>query len=678
MIWSLAEKNCKIRNSIDWLLSMFRENWAILFLFFIYFFIFSIFLILRYNSFESGYYDFGLQLYSLNAAFKNPSSFFSLIIPTSNSLIGHLNPIFLFILPIFTIIPDPIFLLVLTSFAIGASIFPLYLLAKNHLNNKKNALLICIIYLINPLLHNSNRYDFHLITFVPFFIFSSIYFYEKKKVFSFIFFSLLANSTHEFVCLLTSCLALSLILKELKLNKINSPFNMTRKIKAPIFVLFIGIIWFSVSIIIQNYFDPSTSLTNWVSLGSTQNFDVVQKIVYLLQMFLPLLFIPVLEPIFLFPILPYVAVILISTHPGYWSINYQYGAFTIAFLCYSIILALKNLPNINFIRKSKLTIKKLLLLLIVSNLAFAVTYSALSPISNISWSRVTDHDRLLKSLLDNIPKNSSVLTQSQMYPHVADRHEVALYMSEKSMPGRVFNFYPDFIFFDITKASFYTAPKIFGLTENQTIPLSKYVNKLITEGNYNLFSACDGAYIYQNKINSFIQPKNVRVVSLTLDKYWKTTGTIQEIHNGISIKGGKENYSLAYDLNVELENKSYSLSCGLKTFKSYGSDSWAGIIFGYQDENNYLCLYLRYPGGHVQLIEVSNGKYTDTVVGAIPYPSEEYQYFFMDIHENQMWLYINSIFINKIDLNATANQGFVGIANWQQDTDFQSLLLTEK
>lgn len=652
--------------------------WPIILIFFVYTIIFSLYLIFRYNSFQSEYYDLGLQVYSINSALKNASGIWSLIFPTNNSLIGHLNPIFLLILPLYAIISDPTVLLILTSIALGASIFPLFLLANNHLKNRKKALLVCIIYIINPLFHNSNRYDFHLITFVPFFVFSAIYFYEKKNIFGFLFLSLLANATHEFVCILTSGMALSLLIREFRMcqSKNGEVVKKTGIIKASIALTIIGILWFIIALYIQASSDPATPLTNWLSFGNVQNSQLPQKAMYLLQMFLPLLFLPILEPIFLLPVLPYIAVILISNHPGYWSIIFQYGAFTTPFLFYAVILALRKF-QIRAIKSTHKTIKTILILLLISNLAFSITFSSLSPLSPDSWSHVTEHDLLLQSLINEVPKNSSVLTHGQVYPHVANRLEVALYKNDYKMPGRIIDYYPDFIIFDVTKSSFYSTTKLFGLPDNETIPLSKNVHELISGGDYGLYSACDGAYVFQKK-NNTVSAVNKRANLLQVDEKWVIRGIFEEIPYGVSIKGEEGVYSLFYNNEYVIEGNSFSLSYGIKTQKSYGLDSWAGIIIGYENENNYRCLYLRYPGGHVNLIEVVNGTAKDTVVGSIPYPSENYQYFYVRVKGNQLEIYVNSLPIAKLTLNSSEIKGYVGCANWQQDTNIQFLLLTQR
>ncbi len=653
-------------------------------MFITYSIIFTAYLILRHYSFHSEYYDLGLQLYSLNSAKTNFAKITPLILPTNDSLIGHLNPIMLVVSLFYNIWSDPTNLFLLTTLAMGASVFPLYYLANHNLKNRKIALIICAIYLINPLFHNSNRYDFHTINFVPLLVISALYLYEKRNLLGFISLTLLANATHEFTALITSSMALSLLIKEYKNRHLETPATDIRKktIIATISILVIGLVWFLSASIMQAYFDPRTPVTNWAFVGISSTSYIGEKTNYVLQMFTPLLFLPLLEITWILPVMPYTLFMFISNHSGYWSIFFQYGAFTTPFLFYALILALKKIRN-RYSFSTKITLRKLAFLLLISNLISAIGYSCISPLSQINSSStstntvLSNHDATVRSIIEEIPNTSSILTHSQIYPHLADRSNIALYYSNITLEGRVVDYYPDFLVFDVTARSFYEATRLFGFPENQTLSLSKTVSNLITEGNYTNYWAADGAYVLSRDDRNLSTIENPKTILLDVDEEWNIRGTYQKIPYGMDIQGSEGFGAFFYAPQV-IENNSYSLSYGMKTTKSYGVDSWGGIIFGYKDEHNYMGVILRYPSGFISLLQVKNGDSEDTVIGSIPYPSNDYQYFYFTIDGDVLQVNANSYSITNLNLNSSDFTGKVGFASWQQDSSVHLMLFTER
>lgn len=107
----------------------------------------------------------------------------------------HNQPILLLILPFYYFIPSVYTLLGLQSILIGAGAIPLYLIGKELLD-EISAKIIAISYLLYPTIM-WNTLCFHPITFAPFFIFLMIYAYMKENI-----------------RLFYLCLFLTLILKE--------------------------------------------------------------------------------------------------------------------------------------------------------------------------------------------------------------------------------------------------------------------------------------------------------------------------------------------------------------------------------------------------------------------------------------------------------------------------------
>lgn len=639
-----------------------------------------LFELLSYYLFRSGYYDLGTFEYSFSAALKNPSYIQSLILPTGDSLIGHTSPFLILLLPLYVLWPAPQLLLILGPLALGASVIPLYLLSIKRLESRRLASLFCITLLVNPLFHDSIAYDFHPIGFVPLFILSALYFYERESYLGFLVFIWLANSTHEFVSILTAFLAFALLAKQFGLRKNISYLLEQKSTRTALVALFTSGAWFLSAVLIQSYFNPHTPITNFLFVSYTQN-SLSQKFFYIVvAMFGSLMFLPLLEPLLLLPVLPYVTVVLLSTHDGYWSIFSQYGAFTVPFLFYAVLVGLKRMggvrPNIH-----AGTARKVIILLLVCNVVFAgATFvSALTggPTYANAQAPVFSHDWFLNSMILSLPGNASVLTQGEIYPHLSFMAEVGLYIGNISIRGRVLDHLPDFIILDVTMPSFYKSVVLFGYPRSSSSSLSNVLPSILSNNNYSEYVAADGAYILAHRnLTQVSSPAGAQAIALNAAEKWSGTGSYQVTSNQINLSGGIRSGASLYDTGHYLSSTSFSVSYALQQPTVHGQDSWAGLVLGYKDSKNYQLLMLR-SSNLMSLIRVVNGASTETVLGAVPDTQNGFQYFYLKIQGGSLDIYINSNLRASITLEPSSFAGYMGFANWQEDTRIFLPLLTE-
>ena len=107
------------------------------------------------------------------------------------SILGaHLYLIALFILPIYAIFQSPLTLLFLQSMFLGLAAFPLYLLARTKLN-KTFSLSLVVAYLLYPSLGYINLFESHFEIYEIFFLFFTLYYFEKERFRNFLVFVLL-------------------------------------------------------------------------------------------------------------------------------------------------------------------------------------------------------------------------------------------------------------------------------------------------------------------------------------------------------------------------------------------------------------------------------------------------------------------------------------------------------
>ncbi len=662
----------RLRGSLEYL--------PLIVMFTLYVVIYTAFLLIRYDSFQSDYYDLGLWSRAIFSASNDLSRFLGLILPSGDSMIGHTDPFLALFVPFARIWPDPRWLLVATTLGLGASVFPLYLLARKHLGSPPLAWIFCGVYLLNPLFNDINRYDFQPIAFAPLFVFAALYFYETGSSLGFLSSIILANSIQEFIALLTVFLAASLLaLRIIESRRRNFQEITSRKVGSLLLLVTIvlGVAWFSFAYLAQSYFDPSTPLTSFLSVASSGP-DPHGKALYLYLMVAPLLFTPLLEPILLAPVLPYVGVVLLGSHLAYWTIYYQYGAFTVPFIFYASVVALQKISWRLPKAFSFPGLKFLLAILVIANIAFSTNYSALSPLSPsaYTWSYVDSHDQTLASIIELVPLGASVLTQGQIYPHLINRASISLYRGSTALADRVTDVAPQYLMYDTTLSSFYYPPTLYGVTGNSSIPPFLSLPQIVSTGQYALYSAYDGIYLFQRDYQGpFVPPQGTVTKPLEPDQSWYYNVTYSLIPFGVSLTGG--NYiGVVTDPAFYLNQSSFSLSFQLNESGKFLSHSWAGLIIGSKDSQNYSVINFNYLAGPMNFTSFVNGTPSSQLIGSTSPISSAVQYFHIVAHAGTLQVFLDSRLVGTAAVNPSLLEGGIGFENWMENTSIQFLQFT--
>src|SRR3989304_7355868 len=131
---------------------------------------------------------------------------------TRNYLALHFVPlIYILALPLYVFKNYPVYLIVLQTFLLTASIIPIYLFARDTFHDKKIGYLFSSAFLFFPTLHYINLYDFEFLRIsIPLLLFS-FYFLHKKKYTVYYIFFILSILVREEVALTTFFLGVYII-----------------------------------------------------------------------------------------------------------------------------------------------------------------------------------------------------------------------------------------------------------------------------------------------------------------------------------------------------------------------------------------------------------------------------------------------------------------------------------
>ena len=428
----------------------------------VYAMVFSYFTVLKHNVFRSYAWDLGMNdqvfwttlnegklFYSTPELFFNPSgSYFGL----------HFSPIMFLVLPVYAINQAPEALLVFQSFLLGIGALPLYLLARDGTNSKLMGVTFALTYLLYPILHGINWFDFHVQAFLPVVFFSAIYFlmHEKwLKFYFFIFLSLMIAENVSFVVLFVGLYTIWLYRKPM-LQAIKQRGIIDRRILVPPLTIAMAIFWFLAVRWIQNTFFPlnpnfsqfyrAVNYHSVLGVGSDPvllpvyvilnplralealAYDAYLKLAFVLLLFGGLLFLPFRSSIS-FITLAWLGPALLSNYQPYYMMGDHYPAYVIPFVFAAAVYAVGKY------RAKGLSLSKLgsqARNLLIVGVLFSLFASPITPLLGTTSVLVpyfseygapvpTEHIATLFETIQLVPSNASVLTQNNLFPHFSSR-----------------------------------------------------------------------------------------------------------------------------------------------------------------------------------------------------------------------------------------------------------------
>lgn len=125
--------------------------------------------------FDLGIYD-NILWKTLHGDFLGSS-----VIPYGKHWAAHFDPILALLVPIYALAPNAETLLIVQAFWLGLGVFPLYLLAKHRLGSPWVGVVLALLYALHPALHGVNMFDFHSIALAIPLMMGAVYFVSRRS-----------------------------------------------------------------------------------------------------------------------------------------------------------------------------------------------------------------------------------------------------------------------------------------------------------------------------------------------------------------------------------------------------------------------------------------------------------------------------------------------------------------
>jgi uncharacterized membrane protein len=471
--------------------------------------IFSIFTVSKHNVFHSHSFDLGIfdqVFWSIvhHGTELNTLETLPLSATPVNHLGVHFSLIFYFLAPIYAVFQSPKTLLILQSFALGLGALPLYLIAKKYANSTLFSQVLCISYLLYNALHNINTFEFHEVAFAPVLLLSTLYFLESKNFKWFWIFFALSLFVKEDVALSGIFIGLYVFWgkKEKKLGALIAIISLVYfLLTLKVFMPLIGQPY--------NYVDRYSALKSLHYSGYegilytiiAHPFYTLQyvffdprKILYLVILFYPVLFLPFFSKKSFVLILPSLFTNLLSSYPDQYSIHTQYSAIIIPFLFFTSVMGYANLPK--KLEKYKKVICYIIIVLTIVSVSSA-TFKSINRNTFFIYPDVPENASL-RMLLKEIPPDAPVAAIPVIVPHLSQRNNIWLLPNINNA---------EYILFDI-KCPIPFEP----LSYDQTLSLLK---QLLQQKRFGVFDQKDN-YVILKK--DFSAARNGEILAKTIEQ----------------------------------------------------------------------------------------------------------------------------------------------------------------
>ncbi|MDP3729388.1 MAG: DUF2079 domain-containing protein [bacterium] len=422
-----------------------------------------------------------------------------------NHLGVHFSPWLFVLVPGYFLFQSSYYLLFIQTVALALGAIPLYYLAERILQKRNWALGIALAYLLYPSLHWINLFDFHEISFLVPLLLAAFYFIEIERWGWATLFLIASASTKEDAILVVLFVGLYLLIANTPISTLwrirrwrmpdQAKLGLWNKKRlAGVLIILVACLYFLVTIKIlmpafgggllridryshlgSNATEIVTNLVTNPTLMLTTMFSL-PKLSYLLWIFLPVAFLPLLNWRGLILLIPGLLENLLTDFTSQFTGLYQYDSVLVASIFIGVIFGLKTILE-RWPSKEKLLERIGIAAVVIGFVMHSPVNPFFFPAEIFSTNQRWDAYR---ALVRAVPAEVPVAAHTNLVPHLANREHIAMLGTEK--------FIPDIILIDALDG--------FGFKDSESFQV--YVDKYANSGNYEVEILLD-RYIVMKK-----------------------------------------------------------------------------------------------------------------------------------------------------------------------------------
>ena len=380
--------------------------------------------LIHYHSLKMGNFDFGVYV---NTLWNSAHGRFlrSDLVRGGYHIYAHFDPILVLFSPIMLIHPAGETALLTQTIWLALGAFPVFLISRHHLKNNWMPFIISVTYLIYPGMHGMAMYDFHSLALAGPLMLWSLYFIETRKFIGYFITLCLLLLTREDLSLIMSFVGFYIFYgeKQFRVGIATMALCMAYFAFAKLFVMASDDAYSY-----ENYFDKLqvgnyglahslviTAITNPVYL--IQQGLQEHKLLYMLQLLMPLLMLPLLGKKRLITCAYGLIVTFLVSRKAVTQIAYQYPTFLYPFFFAMVPVVLKEIREYRIVSWLRLDSQKLITALVLALLASSVCISYNFGVFHETASFKAGHSKFNRAPGDNTSKRyESVQKLKNMIP----------------------------------------------------------------------------------------------------------------------------------------------------------------------------------------------------------------------------------------------------------------------
>ncbi|UWG48065.1 Uncharacterized membrane protein, DUF2079 family [Halanaeroarchaeum sp. HSR-CO] len=380
----------------------------------------------------------------------------------------HFSVTLLFVYPIYWLFPYQETLLVVKSLFLSLSIPVLWFIAREHTSSRL-AKLVVLAYVFNPFLYSAWLFDFQEQIFLPALIMGAYYFYLKRYYALFLGAIVAVLLTNEFMVFLIGGSAIGLGIAAYRSE--NRSLRREWAIFAMLLLMVIGTHQLAGYVISQfNQFSgiPVRSiaepfrpyidshrvgagelihvlLSNPAVAWDSLSHNLLMKAIFLVMFLVPVAFLSLWDDIAVMSLVPFIGFAWVfSSSSQYYMFGAHYPLYLLPFLFIGLV---RVIGSLSLTDEAYRTLKRIFVTIIVVNAFVGIA----AGIEHQAIPSQSEHAETVTEALETIPRDASLVTQNDIYPHVADRPNAVfiasehIYLKYKSTHGVD---QPEYILFD--------------------------------------------------------------------------------------------------------------------------------------------------------------------------------------------------------------------------------------
>jgi uncharacterized membrane protein len=459
--------------------------------------LFSYASIRRWESFNGTLFDLGIMIqtwYNTSHGRWLQESV-NLGLPVSRFWLAHWEFIYAPLVLFYKLVPRVETLLVLQSMFLAAGALPVYLIAKDRLNNHAAGVIFAAAYLLYPAMQNTNLFDVHGIVFATPLILYAFYFLDKKRTGWFLFFAFLALLCREDVAIVWGMtgIYLAVIRKQARLGAV---LVVTATI-------WFGIFYFGRPLLAKHFaaeaYEAAKTITrpsHWAYLEGgklilekpiyflDEHFLTKLNLSYLFWLLAPSAFLSLGSPWSLAIAGPILLINLTSDWYPAHVIEYPYTATLTPIIFVSAIYGLANVLKKFHARRDRLA-GIIPVMVLLSSMAACFAKSNIRKMAE--WKR-TPHHEAIDRVAAKIPESASLSVDAFLGSRTAERHELYAFPEHIDAVDYILYDFSNREFRLMTRASFFLPP---------AKPVDVHIERVLNDPNYGVAHYEDGVALFQ-------------------------------------------------------------------------------------------------------------------------------------------------------------------------------------